>query len=115
MTAEMPSAQVDAIFDGAAGPAETEIDDGWREAFADAAALGDGAVTLTTDGFVSSKGAGRVDVTFETGLSEDHRSSWRAAGLEPVLKYAARWNPGGYPAVVRFEGDGFRGVVIGQR
>jgi hypothetical protein len=114
MSAEMP-ASVEGIFDGAAGPALTEVDDAWREAFADADALAENAVTLTASGFSSARGTARCDVSFATGLPEEHRSTWSTLALEPVFKYASRWNPGGYPAVVRFEGAGFRGVVIGQR
>ncbi len=114
MNAEMPAA-VDGIFEAAKGPATVVIDDAWREAFGDAAALTESSVELRAAGLRFAKGVGQGEVELATGLPDDHRSMWWAKVLAPVMKYAERWNPGGYPDPVLFEGDGFRGVVMGRR
>lgn len=114
LSAEMPD-RVDSLFQEPPKTPAVPITEEWREAFDDAAALSDGQVELRAKGFASGKGAGQVDVEFNTGLPEDHRSKWTTKALGNALNAANVWHPGDYPSPCPFGGENLRGIVLGVR
>ena len=104
---------VDKILQGAQGETPIEIEDDWRTAYEDVAALADGDIVIHPGGLEGSKGAGRVLVEIPCqGLEKQSR--WSAKVLEPMLKVATHWNPNLYPQASPFtDGKAVRGLVMG--
>jgi hypothetical protein len=97
------------------GDPPVALDDAWRGAIADVAALGDGAVVLTPDGVRGRTDAVDSAVEFATGVAAT--TEWAKDVLLPVLRVAERWDPDAAAAGGRsaFAGKGLRGVVAGIR
>lgn len=89
-----------------------DIDDEFREAYADAVALSDDRLVFTDAGFDVRKADMDSHVDFAR-LPPGHRSYWDHKIIGKVLGCAARWNPTPHPAGCPFTGDNFRGIVMG--
>ena len=111
---EMP-AMVDQIIDGAGTEAPIVIDDEFREAYEDAAALSDGWVVVRPEGFGVEKGAGASTVEIVLDLPVGHESRWSTRYMVAVVKVAEAWNPAAFPRPARFQAPGLRGIVMGTR
>jgi hypothetical protein len=104
---------IDHVFAKAEGEQPIQIDEEYREAFADASAMSDGVVTIKPEGFEGLKGVAKSLVDFEMDVTAV--SHWNAKALEAVLTCADAWNPGAYPEAAGFSGAGMRGVILGVR
>lgn len=89
------------------------INDEWREAFADAAALGEanGSVEVTPTGLISRSEHATTNIDLGTGV--ETTTKWAFDALTPVIKIADRWNPDVPGGKARFYGPNLRGVVAG--
>lgn len=112
--ASIPSV-MDTVFDALDGTADVEINDEWRGAFEDAAALSDGTIMLTPTHLRGIKGAGTNDAEIATALPEGHVSYWFAKTLEAVIGAATHWCPTAYPKPALFTGTNVRGLVMGVK
>jgi hypothetical protein len=112
LSTDWPDA-VDNIQTQVGEDAPVVIDDNWRQAFADAAALGEGNVEVTSEGLISRTMHATNEIDLSTGVTVTTR--WMLDALEPVMKLATSWNPEAIDRRARFYGPGLRGVVVGLR
>lgn len=113
LTNSMPDS-VDEVFARADKDTPIYITEEWRNAFADISSLTDKNITIHSGGFIGTKGVGRIDIEFNTGVPEDHVSHWSIRALKPLMECGTtKWNPMAYPNIVRFEGPNFSGIVMG--
>lgn len=103
------------IFDRAGSEAPVAIDQPWRDAYADIAALAEGAMTLTPTSLTGIKEAATTEIEIATAVPEGHTSRWAIATMEPILACATAWNPQSWPEPTLFVGPGLRGIVMGAR
>lgn len=114
--AKFPEESVDTIYRNAGTEAPIVIDEAFREAYADAAALSTtGVVKLTAAGFHTKSDASMCSVDHQIDVPEEHESYWDAKVLEPVVAHATAFNPAAAMSGALFVGEGFRGVVMGRR
>lgn len=113
---EMSEANLVGIFSKVGTETPCTIDEGFRVAYADAAALSDNTIGLTETGFRAVKENIRSDVEVESDLPEGHSSQWGTKDLGIVLGVATAWNPAAYPDVpALFVGPMMRGVIVGLK
>ena len=113
LTKRMPD--IEPIFAKAGTETSIIITAAMREAYADAAALSDGTVMITPNGFRALKGASTSDVEAPMALPEGHISYWSVKTLDAIMACATAWHPAAYPNASLFIGPGLRGVVAGVR
>lgn len=114
VNAEMPEEIIQRLFSEKLGTeAPVVIDDNWRHAHADAAALGDHSVGLTITGFKAVKDSITSEISLAVDVSTDHASWWSTKDLGTVIEVASAWNPCNYPEPALFVGEGFRGAIVG--
>lgn len=112
---EMPEKIVARLFDSAGSQAPCEVDDDFRKALADAAALSDGNVTISSRGIRGLKENFTADVEYDIDVSEEHNSFWKASVLAMGLEHAVAWNPEAWPNPALFIGDNIRGLIAGYK
>jgi hypothetical protein len=113
LTYAMPKEIIERLFAAAGDAAPIAIDDEWRAAWLDAAALSEAVLEIAPDGFHGGKGAGRVDV--EMTISLEQSTFWHAPTLVPIFDCATHWNPAAHPGLALFTAPGLRGVVQGPK
>jgi hypothetical protein len=111
---------IDTLFDNVGTQVPIKITAEFKDALADAFAMTDKIVQMTPNGFAGRTGGVDNPISHNTvdfkikGLPKDHVSYWDKDYLEPVMKVATAWNPLTWPAPCYYEGDGFRGIVMGR-
>jgi len=114
--AEMPEDSVHRIFEELAGKvAPVAIGEGWTDALADAVALSDGTVGVTISGLQAIKKNSKTEISLDVDVDSAHMSYWSAKDLAAVVAVASAWNPGAYPNLAFFKGDGLRGAIVGRQ
>ncbi|MDE2021147.1 MAG: hypothetical protein KGJ13_12495, partial [Patescibacteria group bacterium] len=70
-----------------------EINDAWREAFADAAALAkvDNELRVTPDALIVRAAHTQHRIEFETGVTKE--TTWTIPFLKPMIAVATFWDP----------------------
>ena len=105
-------AVVDTVLEQSKRDCSRLVDDAFREAVADLAALGDDYLDLTPDGLVGKSAHATHAVEFATGV--ERKSRWRLGALKRVVAVADAWDPRP-DAPSAFRGPGLRGVVLPLR
>ncbi len=106
-------AQVDTIFDAAGKAAATcKIDEDWRAAYADAAAMTDSLIVMLHDRFLVERNSSMIEIACATDVPQGHQSRWTKEVMDLVI-HADAWAPTTYPDPVAFVGHGYRGVCMG--
>ncbi len=116
----MPEGTVRQIIDSAGDEAPVNIDNAFKQAYDDIAAMCDKAFSISPEGFVGRMGEDPSHPTSENAvahaieLPEEHLSIWTKEIIEPVMKHATAWNPLNWPKPCLFVAEGLRGVVMGR-